>query len=698
MYFARLSAAGPLSVCHMKSDLDNLQENDLEQLRKLEQFVRQVQNILKTHRRLQLWVFLVFLVGFLCIGYLNVTTSPYRYSAEVTLYYYPKETKNIKKYDDVYLQQIFSRHAVRQKFYAEMNGKVVEGNGDEGGEGGGGGGVQAGSGTRNKIGINYERKRSGRFQIELHAPTAEEAVERINQFADLCVKEYAEERKADLQRWKDVMLQNRADIHKNIQDLRQERKDFIGPLSSVAPEKDYNDLKMLLGDQQATRSKMNMQVSNLRGRVQRLQESLKRYKPGLLANRQAIRDSAAALKKLDDDLMAARELYTDANPRVQSLLAKRQLLKEKFDTMLNECGIRAEDIPGLDNAEANERELEMAKTELEAKQEDLLILDNEIAANTERLRTFGDIIPKLDQLNRQEASFQTSLQKVDESLSDVNYMMLTAKDDLLIGEYAAGARGESPFDRKHLLLAFFAAAGLTFVIALVSVILEFFVGKVTDETELELFHEYHYLGGLPAADRAVKGAGGKQLVLNAICHQFQAAEPEHHVMFLGALVGGQMDPALYKAFEWHYAMAGKKVLSIQLKEADKVADSELVENDDTGLVSYSGTQGILPAADSRSLAPSEVMLLKRDLEALRKKYELIFIRHDTLGPADRLLLEQLAPLCDGALIAVGAHRTPRKNLRALLDFHKKTKLPLMTILSGASPECVTKTMNLEVEA
>ena len=92
------------------------------------------------------------------------------------------------------------------------------------------------------------------------------------------------------------------------------------------------------------------------------------------------------------------------------------------------------------------------------------------------------------------------------------------------------------------------------------------------------------------------------------------------------------------------------------------------------------------------------MLLKQDLELLCKSYDLIFIKHSASLRSDRLFFEQIFALCDSAILAVGAKRTPRKLLRQLTALQRKTSLPIMTILSESSPREFNKDQSMEGEA
>ena len=89
-------------------------------------------------------------------------------------------------------------------------------------------------------------------------------------------------------------------------------------------------------------------------------------------------------------------------------------------------------------------------------------------------------------------------------------------------------------------------------------------------------------------------------------------------------------------------------------------------------------------SNRKYFSPTEMDFLKRDLDILRTKYDLIFIIRDEAIKGDRLFLEQICTVCDGLLIGVGAQKTLRKSLRFLERVFNKKKKHVMTILSDDS--------------
>jgi len=216
--------------------------------------------------------------------------------------------------------------------------------------------------------------------------------------------------------------------------------------------------------------------------------------------------------------------------------------------------------------------------------------------------------------------------------------------------------------------------------ASLTVLLEFVLGKVSGPQELAIIPELRFLGSLPSSKELFGSKRKEQMAFSTICHNFQMSDTEHHIVLTSTLPGGKLISALFEAFEWSYAMAGKRTLEIDMVLADNF-DYEEYPPADTGIIIYSGGKGFLPVTSKHYLSPSEQMLLKQDLEILRNSYDLIFIKHAASLRSDRLFMDQIIAMCDGALFVIGAKKTPRKLLRQLIDLQRKTALPIMTILS-----------------
>jgi len=239
--------------------------------------------------------------------------------------------------------------------------------------------------------------------------------------------------------------------------------------------------------------------------------------------------------------------------------------------------------------------------------------------------------------------------------------------------------GESPLRKRNVFIGIFAALMMTGFLAILTVLVEFFFGRVANGTEICLMDGIQYLGALPVSAKMFGNDENRRIHLNSVCHQFQAVSGSFHTMMVCTLPGASILQELFEVFEWNYAMAGKKILFLDIVEARGFVDEFQAE--DTGIVTYSGWKGFLPVESRDYLSPSEMELLKSDLQVLLKTYDMVFIMHSAAYNRDKLFLEQLATICDSALIAIGAKKTPRRSLRSVMSIFSKANLPVMSILS-----------------
>lgn len=643
--------------------MDEMAAKELEQLRQLEQFRKQALVILKNHIVLLVMAFVLFVCGILTLAYLRVKFSSTRYVARISMHYYPKQPGKIRPYDERFLLQLFNRPALRAKFVKALNSKEF---GNERPTGG--------------IRAHVEKKKNSSFAIVLYARTEAEAVEFTNAFARLCLQEYATKRTSDLKQWEEVLKQKKKDVFGRIQKINEAKAKLTEPLHVVSPEKDFDRLRLGISDHHAAAAKLSFVVANLKSRQKLLQDDLKQLNPMLLEQKQAIKEQTAEMKRLDREISIAQELYTEENPKLMSLLSRRRIMQTKFEEFLKACGLTLSDTMSLETAEKMHAELKNVQTELENKEEELRVLNNEIAASQKTFDTLTRILPRYRELNQQSASLQDSLQKLDESLADINYLLVLLKDDLFITEKAVAAVGQKPFRKKNLAIAVFAAVALTGFTAVLLILLDLLFGNVAAESEMELREELHYLGKLPPSQSMFSSDVVRDLTFNAVCHHMQSALGNGHVVLAGAMPGAKILPEFFPAVEWNYAMSGSRFLLVDIVLAGNVTE-DLPTSDDTGIIAYSGSKGYLPLGSKKYIDPSELELLRQDLTILQKNYDIIVFRHSFAFRHDRLFLEQFIPVCDALLVAVGLGKTSRKSLRELSSLQKSTGLTIMTILS-----------------
>lgn len=653
-------------------------DKELAQLRKLDQLRKLVQTILGHHIILLIIIFILVLGAVLSSSLMAVVYSQSRFLARLNLCFQPKQKGKVGQYDDRYVLQILKRKSTRDSFCNQRDGKDARRK------------MIAG-----RIMFTVNKKQPHNFNIVLYAASESDAVNFINEFGQTCIDEYVKERTLDLQKWKKVLEDERKDLYGNMQKINAEIAQLTTPLNIISPEKDYDRLRTQMNDLQASRVRLNFTLKNLNARKNQLEKDLAVVNPKMLLYQYEIKRFFTELDKLDKEIALASELYTDENPKMVTLLSRQSAEQKRLDNFLKSKGIESADPQMLRQAEKLNAELKSVQQELEVKNDELRILDGEIDGCRKRFQAITQSRPRLQLLNQQRRNIQESMQRLDESISEISYMLLMVKEDLFIGEKATSAVGEEPFAKKKIAICVFAALALTGFFAALVVLLEFFFGKVADAKELVLYEEFHYLGVLPCSESMFNSQDREKMTFNKIFHKFQAENL--HTVFTSAMPGAKLINELFDFFEWSFAISGRKMLIVDMVLAEEF-EATPDENSNTILISFVKGKCYLPLESKKYLSPSESEMLKNDLEILKKEYDYIFIRHAFALRRSVLLLEQIAALCDGTMVAVGAEKTPRKSLRKLISVQVRINIPVMTILCDYKAKKLKKDLEQEAES
>ena len=655
-------------------------EQEQERMRQLDKLRKLVRTLLGHHIPLLVFSFFLILGGTLFSVGFAVTTSSQRYVARVTLCFQPKQKGKVGQYDDRYVLQILNRRASKLKFAKA--------------------GERDGSDPRKKvvsenISVTYDRKQPHNFNIVLYAYSEKEAVASINDFAKVCIAEYVRERTTDLEKWKNVLAEERREVVKRIEEFSARISELTIPLNVVSPERDYERLRGRLNELQTSRTRLRFVVENLARRKAELEKKLSAMSPAMLSCQAEIKKFFTELERLDKEIVNAEEVFTDENPKVIALQNHYAGVQKRLERFLKARGIGAVTPQILGEAEKLTTELKGLQMELDGKQGELAVLDGEIAETSKKFQKLTDYQPKLRQLTQQRRGQQESLERLNESIAEINYTLLMVEKDIFVNEQARNAVGNAPFSKKNLFICLFAAIVLTGFLAASVALLDFFFGKVVDSKELELYEEFHYLGMLPTSEKMFNSEDMERMVMFKLFHKFQSLDT--HVIFSGALSGAKILPQLFDFLDWNLSMAGRRMLTVDIVPAEEF-DAVPDENSDTMLLTFSQGKCHLPLTSRKFLVSSELELLKNDFNVLRDRYDYIFIRHSGTLRRSELFLEQIAALCDCALIGVGAGRTPRKSLRRLLTLQLKINIPVMTVLTESSERKLKKNLKKESEA
>ena len=659
----------------------NEYEREQEQMQKLDKLRKQILHILRTRFWFLAAIFVLVFAALLAAVSTQTKKSSTRYLARLTLCYNPKHKGKIEQYDDKYVLRILNRFGTKESFASQGNGresKLLP--------------------IADKILIETDRKQPHTFTIKLYANSEDEAVSLINEFAAVCIRQYTAERTRDLQQWKAVLEEERKGVDKNLQEENAEVASLISQLQMTPKGKEYELQQLRLGELKNTRARIITVLKEQEQYEMELDAELDDINPMLILHQNELRAYLDQLNKLERKIFQDAQLYTEENPKMLGLITQRDVARKQLDDFLRENNIQSVDETEIKKAEELNAELKKVQHSIKEKLEEKKGVDSEIAECERRITLFNENKPKLEKLIQDRNVLQDSLKRLDESISDINYMLLMVSEDLFVNESAKSAVGNSPFSRKNMFISLFAAIVAASFIAVLTALIEFFFGKITDSKEMQLYSELYYLGVLPSSKNLFDSKDMEKNAFNAILHKFHQLDP--HVVFASALPGAHILPQFFELLEWNFAMAGKKILVIDLVLAEEhEAPGDADENQpNTIIITFSGGKCFLPIASDKFLEPAEFELLKNDFAILKEQYDCIFIRHKPKRRQSKLFMEQIASLCDAALFSAGAGKTARKELRRLLTLKIKIKIPVMTILTEDAKENLNKDLNLEAES
>lgn len=363
--------------------MDNASEKEQEQLKRLEQFAKQIQLILKGQILPLTLILILFLIGVSALIYMRVTTADNRYIARLSMHYYPKQTGKITPYEEKFMMKMLNSPALRRKFFTTLNDKRFNG-----------------IYSHQPIMFKVEKKRNDSFMIVLHAHSKKEAVELTNTFANLCLQEYGERRSGDLKKFESVLQEKKQEVFNQIQQINAEKNGLVAQLQVLTPENDYERLRSELADHQTARGKLRLVHKNLQSREKQLQENIRQVHPELLKYQKEIRERISELKTLEREISVAQELYTEKNPKLIALLSRKKHLQSGFTSFLNSHNLTQSDTDQLDTVDKLGSELKTVQSELKNCEEELAVLDGEIAEKQKRFEKLGQILPTYNELTQ----------------------------------------------------------------------------------------------------------------------------------------------------------------------------------------------------------------------------------------------------------------------------------------------------------
>ena len=623
------------------------EENEREQLLRMEKLRKLVQMLLLRHLLLFGLLFLLILFLLSALFVVRSKRSATRFTAELELLYQPKESSYYKTIDDHAMLQLFGRNTTFSRTTAELAKSGVDGRI-----------------TGDNIEIHQKRNQNRLFQILAGANTEKDAILKANTFARVCMEQYREFRLTDLANWMDAIQQQKKRLEQSIRENAEQAVRLAREIGLTDPA-----------------SELVIRQTNMAMRKQKLSLLIGNLDPNALRNAAKIKEQLKDLNEIDDEMLVQSQLYTDSNPKLLALKARRDAKRKAYEEFLRREGIKSVSEESLRAAEKLQKEFEETSTENDNLSANLTVLRQELAKNEATMKRLIEILPQLNQLKLHQEANRKNLETVEHMVTDLNYLKVSAEKELQPLELADRALETKALDKKKIAIVLFLSLFLTGFAAAALLIFKFTTGKVGSYEELDCYFGIVPLGILPRDGNGYGPASHGRNMLGEIYYTFFDANPKAELVFIGHLPGSETPPELAETLLWQGASNGKRVMIL------RIVDSAVFKEKDNMTLLHSifcsGGEGFLPVENPYMLTHAELSLLKEDLKELGKNFDLIFITRELPVQKQGLFFRQMFAFCDASIILAGAERTPRMMLRHVINLNKGNTRPLYAVIIGS---------------
>ena len=650
---------------------DNLIESEAEQIRRFNALQKVALGILAKWTWLILLAFVVSYFFALAFLIWHSAKSVHRFSAETKLLYAPRKIEGFGSMDNKQLMSVLDRRSLKRKV-----GEVVSMPKSE----------------QECLSIDLEvsqsRKPENIFTLKAQSGSWKGAVQKVNAYADILLKEYVAYRTRDLEMQREAIDRRKEKVRKQVSEIETEETLVRGKAGVAAPIETLTAVNALLSDQRRNLSILGVQQSNENVRKKRLEADVGTIGPIVIANAPIIRKKSAEIAAVDAELTKLREVYTDLNPKVLGKLEERKILLDNYSRFLKEKGIGNIAVEDIERIERAALELAEVSTKLDVINESHRALEMEIKNNEARSEELSAAVVNLERLRSRREGFERTQKEVDGVLENLSYLQVSLNNDLQQIERAGGAGDKPPLRGKNFLFAAGGAAAVTIVIAFWLLMLEFLFGKVRDCTELTAWGDVIGLGALPKP--GVMKPEDESDVHGVVALNFCNADVPKDVVLVCRLPGAEEQPKFRETLDWSLAMAGRKAFLLSLVRNTEFTPPEGAE---TLLNTVcQGPHGWFAVENRYSLAPTELEMLKADIEELKKLYDEIFIMMPGGFCKGGSFFSQLLGVCGSVLLLVGAESTLRSDLSYVRRHAVAGERPMMGMVVGASDRVVRREM------
>ena len=640
---------------------DELTPQERDAMRKLVALRTIALGILARWRWLFVAVFLVLFAGGFRVLMQRTARSHWRYTATTRLLYMPAGVGSAKTIGEKQLFNILNRQSLKVRV---------------------GEAIPLPAGEKGSLGSTLEIKQEAKppnlYTLTAHSVSSEAAVRKVNAYADVLMAEYGDFRVRELERWFASSDAREREIRGQIAAIEAEETVLKSKVGTFNPIEVLTTLSLRLSDQRRELMLLDVERAGETARMERCRQQLGDNSAAILSSASALRKIAAAMDKLDGEIAALRETYTDLNPKVRGKLDDRAALEAEYREILETNGLHSFEEDEIERLERAANALVEAETRIEAIEAGRPALEQAIRDAEGRVDELTAVVPRLERLAARRVDLETDLHGLAAMSGEANYLRETVRNDLLQIEPALDASGRMPVSIRNFLLAAGGAAACTAAFMVWTVLCGLWLGRVRGAVEIGAYGDVTVLGSLPG--RWGMRQKEEKDVMEVISINFGHADVPKGVVLVCRLRGAKPQPKFVSSLDWSLSMSGLRPFILRVVPADGFEPPEGTES--LFATFRKGSEGWFPVVNRYSLAPTELEMLKADLATLRESFDCIFVLMDEGIRHGGNFLRQLLEVSESALVLVGADRTRRRDLAYARRLIFAAGKPIMGLVTG----------------
>lgn len=626
------------------------QDIELKQMQKLKELRIQALSALGR------WWWLTGLVSLLVVGGLTLLirwqtlNDPARCEALTNLAFYPKSSGNIRGMDEAQVLRILTRRTVISRVSESL--------------GLGAPGVEM---LSNCFEVFQDARNKNFYAVKAFGATEEEAMLRVNAFANAAIAEYRAFRVEDLRGWRESTDRRKNEIANEERKIEAEENALNKELGVVRPIEEVSRLSAQISEKRGMLAEVAVKIGEAESLVKSLKKQLKGIDTDILDEADTVKKFTDKLAEDDEQIEKLSRIYTEENPRLKNYLDDRRTVQAKYDEFLARFGVKKGqpiNMTRLDvlatQARTAQRELEQQRTRYQA----LLV---EVERSNARIETLGKVLPRFDGLKNRREGLQTARQTIEDTDAAVRYLEASVKTEFYQLEQAMTASKKEVFSKKKLMVIIGGGAAVGGLVMLLAVLLELSAGRVRGRAELDAAVDVTMLGLLGKDEDSPE---------DVFLH-FNDAIKDRKTVFLADLPGAKVDDAFLSDLSLNCSMAGLKTLFLDVCEASTCPEDPKATL--LTAVSYNGDRGVMPVASPSRISVSELAMLEADFKMLKNEFDLVVVRLVKWSRKGQMSVRQLAKLCDAVLMVVGIRKTPRRAFREMVETANAAERPVLAL-------------------